>query len=599
MRLIEVEVKGVRCLRDAVSVRLLSPTVLTGPNDVGKSTFLRSVRFLLGNQNLSGADLSIIGSIEGDDSSTDEPERVDQCFVAGTFIQRNALGGESELRVRRLFHATRGAKYETEILAPVDVRLRDLDNCSLNELKTRAMDLGVEPVGSRSAKRSWLEPLRSLAELGPKEQCWISAPKTLIDAFPRVVVFDSSLDPNSAIKSALSEAFKQAAADGKIKAQLEKVEHSIARVVKKEAARLEGHLRARCPDLTGVRIEPRVSLRDNSPIVDIRTTQGDGHLVDLSVSGAGKRQRIALAAWEFTQGVLEARKSGGPELVVLYDEPDTHLDYSKQRELADIVRQQAGVDGVSVVVATHSLNLIDRVPIGNVAHFVSTDGVTSVERLLTDDHDETDAFLARVADSMGLRTSVLLHERCFVAVEGVTEAQAIPILFRLSQGIQLQSAGIALLNGESNLGALKIARHLASRGRPVRVIVDNDTYREESVRKHFSEPQLRSYGIEPAHVYGLGDNEIEDLFSDTCWAQAANLLWPRNDGRDWTDADFSQHRSGKFSALVGDMLQVNSDSGPQSKQSLLTDLAGTLTVRGDLPDVLNSVFDELSLIGAG
>ncbi len=90
------------------------------------------------------------------------------------------------------------------------------------------------------------------------------------------------------------------------------------------------------------------------------------------------------------------------------------------------------------------MNLIDGVDIADVVHLkLSDSGRTLVERLDGDTHDGIDFHLGQIAAAVGLRNSVLLHERCFLAVEGPTEQQCVPLLFRLSQGLPLQAAGIA------------------------------------------------------------------------------------------------------------------------------------------------------------
>lgn len=61
---------------------------------------------------------------------------------------------------------------------------------------------------------------------------------------------------------------------------------------------------------------------------------------------------------------------------------------------------------------------------------------------------------------MGLKNSILLHERCFLVVEGDTEMNALPGLFYKLYGMQLQAAGICLVNGEGDTGVRTVARHL-------------------------------------------------------------------------------------------------------------------------------------------
>jgi putative ATP-dependent endonuclease of the OLD family len=69
---------------------------------------------------------------------------------------------------------------------------------------------------------------------------------------------------------------------------------------------------------------------------------------------------------------------GGRGVVIAYDEPDTHLDYRHQRDLVELIRAQASTPGVRIVVATHSLNLIDKVDIGDVVHLSGLPEVLSV-----------------------------------------------------------------------------------------------------------------------------------------------------------------------------------------------------------------------------
>src|SRR6266542_2907746 len=192
---------------------------------------------------------------------------------------------------------------------------------------------------------------------------------------------------------------------------------------------------------------------------------------------------------------------------------------------------------------------------------------------------------------MGLRNSVPLHERCFVGVEGVTEQQAIPILFRTATGLTLQAAGIALVPAGGNAGARAFCKYLTDQGREVRFIVNRDS----AAYKVFTPAKLRAEGIADDQMYLVGaPKEIEDLFTDAQWAAVANAAWPRNDGSPWTASHFAKLRkSGKFSDRLHELLTSNSASAPASKAALLPALAGTLIVQDDVPKALRDVFDDL------
>ena len=209
-----------------------------------------------------------------------------------------------------------------------------------------------------------------------------------------------------------------------------------------------------------------------------------------------------------------------------------------------------------MVVATHSLNLIDRVDMENVVH-LRLDGEQSViERLMSSDHDSIDRHLLRVSEAMGLRNSVILHERSFLGVEGPTEMQTVPTLFRLSTGMSLQSAGIALIAGNGNDGALNVVKFLKEHGRSLSfVVVDADS----GDRKLFRNDKLRAAGIQDDEIYFVGNRELEDLFTDKQWADAANEHWARDDEQPWSPADFASLRqSNKFSKAIEDAVRGQS-----------------------------------------
>ena len=72
-----------------------------------------------------------------------------------------------------------------------------------------------------------------------------------------------------------------------------------------------------------------------------------------SVSG-GQRGRVFL-------GRCLAQVHGQPSAALLLDEPDAALDLARGAELATLVRRLADARGLSVVMASHDLNLAARV----------------------------------------------------------------------------------------------------------------------------------------------------------------------------------------------------------------------------------------------
>lgn len=349
-----------------------------------------------------------------------------------------------------------------------------------------------------------------------------------------------------------------------------------------------------------------MSFRSGFKRAPLHISRADGEPVDLTRSGQGSARRIALAIWEWTSNILENAELSAiqeedteppTQTIVVYDEPDTHLDYRHQRTVMDIIRRQCGVPNVNVMVATHSMNLIDGVDISDIVHLKLANGRTVVERLGDDTHEGIDLHLGQIAAALGLRNSVLLHERCFLAVEGATEQQSLPVLFRLSEGLSLQAAGIALWACNNNEGALHLARYLTGQHRTVMLMVDADS---RTVAKGlFKDERLRRFGLDlDTQVSFLGEaegyNELEELFSDEQWAAAANTRWPCPAPRTWNASDFAVHRAGrKFSADILEMIKTEATVSPDGKPDMVYGLATTLRAPLDVPQQLRSAFTDL------
>ncbi|MFC8526155.1 ATP-dependent endonuclease [Nocardia sp. NPDC057227] len=310
-----------------------------------------------------------------------------------------------------------------------------------------------------------------------------------------------------------------------------------------------------------------------------------------------------MAVWEETTDLLIEPGDGGEDseveppvqVIVAYDEPDTHLDYHFQREVMGIIRRQSAADHVSVVVATHSMNLIDGVDIRDVVLFELDDTRrTTMQRVGSAEHAEFDRHLGAIAAAVGLRNSVLLHERCFLAVEGETEQLTIPILFSLATKLSLQAAGIALWACGGNDGALKLASYLHKHERSVMLMIDADS---ESGSKIFSLKNLSGhFGTDKDKIVRMvgqlsGARELEELFDDDIWARTANAAWPRDGG--WKSEHFSAHRGEKFSTAVLQMLKDHSDQAPSGKPAMLLEVAVRLNGPDEVPSELRDIFAEL------
>ncbi|MFD9721168.1 ATP-dependent endonuclease [Streptomyces sp. NPDC059076] len=595
---------GFRSLTHVTGIPISRPTVLAGRNDGGKSAVLTALAFLLGTHRLTDEDRTYV---QGMDT---KGQRCAETWVEGEFRldmqeqDRSSLPAKVRIRRRSLLGEAPSLEYFGS--QPADSRLRDVDRLLKPALAELVSEYGLSPTGSlRDDLRA---ALATHAKIVPQIEEWQPLPKSLEERLPRLLSFGGKdQSPDDAVRTALNSSYKTHLEDETLQGRVREIEGEITQRLEKEADSLCRHIQQHCDEYVSVNVKPVVSFKGGFQGAPLHVSRADGELVDLTRAGQGSTRRIALAVWEWTSNLLENAElaaSGEPEgseeptqTIVVYDEPDTHLDYRHQRTVMDIIRKQCTLPHVSVMVATHSMNLIDGVDIADVVHLsLSPSGRTVIERLADDQHEGIDFHLGQIAASLGLRNSVLLHERCFLAVEGDTEQQNLPLLFRLSQSMSLQAAGIALWGCENNEGALHLARYLVKHQRTVMLMVDADS----RTNKLFKDERLRRFGLNPAtHVSYVGEaegyNELEELFSDKQWANAANTRWPRSAPLTWNTEDFAAHRdSKKFSARILDMIQNQADEySPKGKPAMVYGLVTTLSTPEDVPQQLRDIFAQL------
>jgi putative ATP-dependent endonuclease of the OLD family len=455
-------VSGFRSLTEVADIPVSKPTILAGHNDGGKSALLDALAFLLGVRSLSGDDRSYLATGAVDEDAS--PVRCESTSVCGTFtldaFEQEHFDLPEQVQLRR--HAGEDLVPRLQIWErlPDDERLHDLSQHLVPALKGLVAEFGLSPTSS--LKADLVKALRVYGRKHASRSDWLPAPGGLDKRMPQFLSFDGkAARPDDAVKTALVGRFQSHMADPDLKGRLSAIEDNVKERLRIDAKSLCDHIRSRCPDLAEVFVEPDVSFQQGFRGAPLRIARIAGESVGLDRSGLGSNRRVSLAIWEWTSELLaEEESTAAPvadppdgetpepppvQTIVVYDEPDTHLDYTHQRKIMQLIREQSAIPNVSVLVATHSMNLIDGVDISDVVHLKLDNHRTVVERLGAGlVSDAIDEHLGKIAASVGLRNSVLLHERCFLAVEGETEQRAFPLLFRLCEGLSLQAAGIAL-----------------------------------------------------------------------------------------------------------------------------------------------------------
>ena len=326
MQLEGFSVRGIQSLAEIEQIPVGQPTILTGANDGGKTASISALGFLLGGP--APKPEAHTWAREGDDPPGGiSDDRFAEACVIGRFSLEESeqleLSLPGELLIRRRASAEDGTSYEMQVEVPVDERLRALtSDLRLNDLKERAQSLGVDPVGSATAKASFLTPLQDLADTAPKTTDWVTAPRDLLDLLPRFLAFSSSRepDPEAEIGTILRDEYTRILEDPDLVGALTEIEEDVQSKIQREADDLRGHIRGRVPELIDIDIVPTVSFSGGFRGAALFTSTGAGESVPLVGVGSGRRRRMTLAIWEWASGIL-SREDPPRTTVIAYDEP--------------------------------------------------------------------------------------------------------------------------------------------------------------------------------------------------------------------------------------------------------------------------------------
>ena len=551
-------------------------TILAGQNGGGKTSFIDALSLLLSRTSLrkeaqtnQEKDIVVIGEF----ASADETEAVR--------VKATQSASRVQLSLACLVHPTFGKP-------PTDMTLANL--------RKAFKSVGIESPGG-TTKPPFIARATEWINDQPEEdleEAWIDLPTTVAKRLPQLTVFrseDAADQPNH-VKNLISRESHRLLATEVYVPRLVAIAHDLDEHMDPVLQLIKEMIRRYCPDVTGVNITTEFDFSRVNPQVDTWLTKTTGESIHLNEAGSGLAQQVGLAMYAATLQTLKEAAEESTGSLLAYDEPDTHLDYKAQRDLFEIIRHQSKLSHVQVVVATHSINLIDKVSLQSLRHLRLEGGRTMIELPSNLGGEGESEFVEDLASGLGLRNSVLLSEKCFLVVEGQTEERAIPILFRKIAQETLASAGVTLINTGGSGSVRRMVEVLIQQlKRSVVVLVDEDARTSSS---RINGEWLTEMGLaEGTSGFFVGTKEFEDAFDDATWMRVANEQFPRNDGSEWQLADFvdprnSEHGMGQALANLFSRELRDRVSKPRIGEAL----ARTVS-RDEIPDEIRSAVSSV------
>lgn len=486
MRLLSLELIGFRHFGDGATVAFDPDlTVLVGLNGSGKSSVLDALSCVLDGQ--ASAEVGVN----------------DQWQLRLTVEHR---GKRDVVRA-----SAQGGKVVRELRDSVAKALpKGVEGSTVEELRSFVGSDGGRLKKAELQVRA-RELVNGLAD-ADLQLTWVSLPTEFARLLPRVTRSDaeSITDVQKSVDGVLAreiQAFlaKNAKGWAELNARFEKRARKALQDVNVAVC-------AQCSDIAD-RLDVAAAINLTRPRIDAEVTvQRDGVAQPVTHLSLGQRRRLALAV---ADGLTERLGKDGAE-VLLYDEPDTHLDYAAQVRQLDVLREQATKRGVQLVIATHSPRIINGTDVAGLVHLRLDDAGSVTPCNLRDAMGDHSADILRDLDE-SLSNVRLLHDQLVVVCEGESEEVALPILYQRRHGASLSSDGVALVSRSGSGDAPRMAGVLSQiRGGSVVLLLDAD-----------QRPDRRdgrtTIAEDVEHLF-LGDVELEDCFSDADWTSSLNAL---------------------------------------------------------------------------
>ncbi|MDO8587244.1 MAG: AAA family ATPase [Armatimonadota bacterium] len=595
MKLKSLQLVNYRCFEDSGEIPLSQFTVFIGRNDGGKSSALLALYKLLGGQPFEDDDHRKRASME----DGEEPQIAEEMEVRIRTVDDDSQYHYRCIRRVSPPESLPQLAYELEQDCVEEAELNlDFETLGLEYLKAICQKHKIDLDGPRSSKATFVAALLQYRSTLPTYRGWVSASKNFRGRLPLVSQYaeGSETDPQQTIRKSMNDFYRNSVLPDHRKS-LDAARRDVEERLNDEASKYVPVLAEHCQSVEGISIDLADSSFENIEIHKVSITQGGGAPIDWARIGRGKRREMSLAVFRFhaklLKDALEQPVQDGEDesknVAALFDEPDLNLDYDAQRRMSAILQELGSHPQCQVLIATHSVNLIDNTPLSQICFF-DTAGVAPHEATIECfAPDEDEEILEILRTSMGLRNSAFFNEKIFVVCEGPTEMAALPVIFGRVTGFSMSLCGIHLINGLDNEEAKRIAKVLKKNRRAVHLILDQDC----RANSKFSDGGLsRSYLDPKSEVTFVGETEFEDAFDDVVWLALLNQYYPRCDGEPWTAADISKaHESAKFSTCMAEAIGLH--SGHVSKPQLGCQLANVASLIGHIPLALEGLVTAL------
>lgn len=453
------------------------PNVFIGINDCGKSTILKAAELLLGEKPVfnftrdssARSDLSnTVLTIEEFDTIIKKEDLPDILYNGNQCVILGELGIEEDDVLDEHSNYTNHLKWSidqtnendfwlgkifdsdynttTELLLCKDsksIDKRELWNLPapkltklIDELKVSKEEIDNE---NKKGRFSNMEKFRAIYNKLDTIRLWKSykpgkSDKSFFPIF-RYLNWECSLEDINKIASDIMKSKIDAHMES-LRLEVFKAQEQAELEINNELKELKDSIKGELPNIEGLKTKVYFNIKESITDIFVNKVNGDGD-IHLESQGDGLKRQIWFALIKSSAFKMIEDKESNKKFIWAFDEPETHLYPSAQRQFFDTLKKISR-SKIQTLICTHSTVFIDKTKLTNIKNvFLNAIGYT--EYSICNSIDE-------VFESLNLRNSDFLFYDKFLVIEGETELALIPSLYKLVTKSTLEEDNVQLIN---------------------------------------------------------------------------------------------------------------------------------------------------------
>ena len=609
MLLQKLTVKNFRCHESISDLPIHKLTVFIGENDAGKTALLDALSILLTSKSPIPSDFRLL---------VDSDNKAQEIVISGTFkiethdsVPPNLCSQDGENFILTKIFQERTSRCEIECFGFEDERFNSFENQDAPTQKELLTQLGLQP-GSNKDKR--LEQFQQAVQSdnikrarGRKNINF----SQISGYLPRFEYISSSeyKQPDSLIQRTL-----QGVVDSVIRPidektnkstllpELVNIQNIISEALNLKINEITDILKRFYPTtIQSVQVDSNIDFLKSFTTASLMLDFGDGPKF-LNTFGEGTKKKVWMCLLDWQKQIQQEENIA---VFRVYDEPDINLDYSAERKLFLSIIDSVNAENsrVQSIVSTHSVTLIDRAPIESIRLIkVKNESLREVEFFDGDLEEDSIPFMFNIGSSVGISNSLILYEKAFLVVEGESEENALPILYKNIYGRSLFEDGIVLVNLFTYSSWKTTLKFLGCYRSEITVILLDTDCRNTNEGSRLTGKALEDLDYPPdfidSNCFYIGSKEFEDAFHNDDLIETLNKHYPKDNSELWKNEDIEEFRKEEYK-FANDLIQfvrrncVTNFRSSMTKPKFATKLALQCRNSSQIPSMLRDVFELL------